>query len=215
MCVLNLALPAQNIDQSTPVNLGRVDVYGYTGRTAPPPARFPEVAQRVGNDRSASDGSTATTLRDTLTRRRTRRRASPAAHGTAPQESRPRRRRTGAPLKRYYMAVAYSERGRAGPPSPVAEVPLTSLPDAPVDLRATYNAEAVTLSWEPSGGLLGFLFDRRRCRRLRRSTMGRRCQRRARCRQARPVTTCIERRCDAGTRQQRPRRRRLCRRRCP
>ena len=34
--VLNLALPVQNVDQSTPVNLARIDVYGYTGRTAPP-----------------------------------------------------------------------------------------------------------------------------------------------------------------------------------
>jgi hypothetical protein len=58
------------------------------------------------------------------------------------------------------MAVAFSDRSRPGPPSAVVELPLTPLPDAPVDVRVTYDAEAVTLSWEPSGGLLGFLFDR-------------------------------------------------------
>jgi len=58
------------------------------------------------------------------------------------------------------MAVAFSDRGRPGPPSSVVEVPLTSLPDPPADVRAAYDAEAVTVTWEPSGGLLGFLFDR-------------------------------------------------------
>jgi len=37
--IINLALPTQNIDQSTPISLGRVDVYAYTGRGAPPAAR--------------------------------------------------------------------------------------------------------------------------------------------------------------------------------
>ena len=55
------------------------------------------------------------------------------------------------PLKRYYMAVAYSETGRAGPPSAVVEVALTPLPDAPEDLRVTYNAEAVTITLDTIG----------------------------------------------------------------
>jgi hypothetical protein len=33
-------------------------------------------------------------------------------------------------------------------------------PDPPTDLRATYDATAVQLAWEPSGGLVGFLLDR-------------------------------------------------------
>jgi len=66
--ILNLALPAQNVDQSTPVNLARVDVYGYTGRTAPPAPRFTEVAQLVGKiDSVPGAPPPGTTVRDALT----------------------------------------------------------------------------------------------------------------------------------------------------
>src|SRR5512134_156079 len=34
---VKLTLPVGNVDASTPVNLGRVEVYGYTGQSAPPP----------------------------------------------------------------------------------------------------------------------------------------------------------------------------------
>ena len=161
--VLSLALPAQNIDQSTPVSLGRVDVYGYTGRTAPPAPRFTEVAQLVGKiDSVPGAPPPATTVRDALTSDKLIEgpplsRPAPASTKTALLAQ---KEDTRAPLKRFYMAVAFSERGRPGPPSPVVEVPLTPLPDSPTDVRATYDEQAVTLTWEPSGGLLGFLFDR-------------------------------------------------------
>jgi hypothetical protein len=58
------------------------------------------------------------------------------------------------------MAIGVSDRSRGGPPSPLADVLLTPLPDAPPDLYVTYDAEAVTLSWEPSGGLVGYLLER-------------------------------------------------------
>ncbi len=160
--VLNLALPAQNVDQSTPVNLAHVEVYGYTGQTAPPAPRFMEVAQLVGKiDSVPGAPPPATSVRDALTSDKLV--AGPALTRTALPTAKnaiPTKQDTNAPLKRFYMAVAFSERGRAGPPSPVVEVPLTPLPDSPADVRATYNEEAVTVSWEPSGGLLGFLFDR-------------------------------------------------------
>ena len=159
--VLNLALPAQNVDQSTPVNLGRVDVYGYTGRSAPPAARFTEVAQLVGKIDQSAGTPPATTVRDTLTPDEFVE-GRPLARALAPaaQTATPPRDAAQPPLKRYYMAIAFSDRGRPGPPSPVVEVPLTSLPQAPAGLHVTYTAEAVTLRWDPSGGLLGFLFDR-------------------------------------------------------
>jgi hypothetical protein len=37
---------------------------------------------------------------------------------------------------------------------------LAALPDPPAELRATYDPTAISLVWEPSGGLLGFLLDR-------------------------------------------------------
>jgi hypothetical protein len=157
--VLTVGLPTQNVDQSTPVSLGRVDVFAYTGRTAPPQSRFAEVATRVGMIEAPSDASTAATLRDTLTSEALV--EGPPVPSAAPRvpKAEDTREAARASLKRYYMAVAYSDRGRAGPPSMVVELPLTPLPDTPLDVRATYSAEAVTLSWSPSGGLIGFLLD--------------------------------------------------------
>jgi hypothetical protein len=159
--ILNLALPTQNIDQSTPVNLGRIDVYGYTGRTAPPAPRFTEVAQLVGKvDSTPGAPVPATTVRDTLTTDKLAEGPPLPRTPAAAKTAIPPKDDSHTPLRRFYMAVAFSDRGRPGPPSSVVEVPLTSLPDPPADVRATYDAEAVTVTWEPSGGLLGFLFDR-------------------------------------------------------
>jgi hypothetical protein len=160
--ILNLALPAQNIDQSTPVSLARVDVYGYTGRTAPPVPRFTEVAQLVGKIDSVHGAPPpAATVRDALTSDKLVEgpplARTPASTKTAVPAQKEDAR---APLKRFYLAVAFNERGRPGPPSPVVEVPLTPLPDSPAEVHASYDEQAVTLTWEPSGGLLGFLFDR-------------------------------------------------------
>jgi len=159
--ILNLALPTQNIDQSTPVSLARVDVYAYTGRTAPPAPRFTEVAQLVGKvDSTPGAPVPAATVRDTLTTEKLVEGPALPRPPAAAKTALPPREDTRTPLRRFYMAVAFSDRGRPGPPSSVVEVPLTSLPDPPADVRATYDAEAVTLIWEPSGGLLGFLLDR-------------------------------------------------------
>ncbi len=157
--VINFALPTQNIDKSTPISLARVDLYAYTGRSAPTAARFPEVADRIAVFETATAASPAATMRETLT-------ADKLVHGrqltTVPQRltDNPARDDSRAPLKRFYMAVPYSERGRSGPPSPIVELPLTPLPDAPADVRLTYNADAVTVRWDPSGGILGFLLER-------------------------------------------------------
>jgi len=158
--VINLALPAQNVDRSTPVSLGRVEVYAYTGRAAPPGPRFPQVATLVGTIEVKPDAPTPTTLRDTLTPEDLLEGPPlpPATTGSSRKTNSGSSRPNG-PLKRFYMAISFSERGRGGPPSSVVEVPLTELPDAPPEVRATYNAEAVTLTWDPSGGLLGYLLD--------------------------------------------------------
>ncbi len=158
--VLTLALPTRNVDESTPVNLERVDVYAYTGRTAPPPARFPEVAQRIGMVERAADGTLPTTWRDTLTQDEfVEGPPLPRLAGSTTASATPVRNESRA-LRRYYMVVAYSDRGRGGPPSTVTDIVLTPLPEAPTELHAIYDAEAVTLTWAPSGGILGFLLER-------------------------------------------------------
>lgn len=158
--LVTLTMPSQNVDKSTPVDLARVDVYGYTARSAPPLARFTEVATLVGTlGRDQNPAGAAARLHDTLTADELV--AGPplapgpgASTGSVPEAT------AGAPLKRFYAAIAYSDRNRAGPPSAIVALPLTPLPDAPLDLRATYDQEAATLTWEPSGGLVGFLMDR-------------------------------------------------------
>ena len=157
--VINFALPTQNIDQSAPISLARVDVYAYTGRSAPPAVRFPEVADRVAMIETTAETPPAATLRETLTPdklvegRQLTSTVPPRASDT------PVRDDVRAPLKRYYMAVPYNVRGRSGPPSAVVELPLTPLPDAPANVRVAYDADTVTLRWDPSGGILGFLLD--------------------------------------------------------
>jgi hypothetical protein len=62
-------------------------------------------------------------------------------------------------LRRFYMAVPFSQRERPGPPGTQAELVLTKLPDPPSEVHASYEPGALSLTWEPSGGLLGFLLD--------------------------------------------------------
>lgn len=159
--ILTLVLPVKNVDESMPVKLGRVDVYAYTGRTAPPAPRFPEVARRVATIERTPEGTLPTTVRDTLTPDELLEGPPlPRPTGSAPVAASPVRDESRVPLRRFYMAVAFSDRGRAGPASTVADVLLTPLPDAPSDLQVTYDADAVTLTWDPSGGIVGFLLER-------------------------------------------------------
>ena len=44
---VTLTVPSKNIDGSMPVNISRIEVYGYTGRRPPPNARWVEVADLV------------------------------------------------------------------------------------------------------------------------------------------------------------------------
>jgi hypothetical protein len=63
-------------------------------------------------------------------------------------------------LKRFYVAIPIDGRGRPGPPGTIAELVLTALPDPPEGLQVAYTDSGVPLTWEPSGGLFGFLLDR-------------------------------------------------------
>jgi hypothetical protein len=62
-------------------------------------------------------------------------------------------------LHRFYSAIAFSARGRPGPPSPNAEFTFTEAPEAPTFVAAPYSETMVALQWSPSGGILGFLFN--------------------------------------------------------
>ena len=175
---VTITVPAKNVDASMPADVRRVEVYGATAMTPPPRGRFLEIAELVGTvsvappsrptgdsggdaANKAAAGTTAqgatVTVRDEL-----------AVEDLVPRElpALPVKRPAFAPavesrgeLRRFYLAIAFSTRGRPGPPGTIAELPLTPLPDAPTDVDVTYTSEKVTVAWQPSGGLIGFLLN--------------------------------------------------------
>ena len=177
---VTLTVPVTNIDKSIPIDIQRVEVYGYTGTMPPGAARFAEAGGIIATipvvappkvdadaaplpppDPSAGAlPGTAVTIVDTLTQDELvqgrvlvdPRRPEPI--GPVAAASQP------TVLRRFYLALPVSIRGRFGPPGMPAELALTALPDPPSDVRARYDASAIALTWEPSGGLLGFLLDR-------------------------------------------------------
>lgn len=180
---LTVTVPSKNIDGSAPVDIGRIEIYGYTGNTAPPRARFFEVGTLVGTITVPEQKPDAppieapppgtpvpggkTTIHESLTPEALVATPIPAAPIT-PKDPRPLPSVPGAtpvaeigPLRRFYYALAFSPRGRPGPPpSTIAELRLTVLPDAPSEVKATFGVDAVRLEWEPSGGVIGSLFER-------------------------------------------------------
>lgn len=178
---VTLTIPATNIDTSLPVSISRVNVYGYTGRTAPTLRRWAELGTVVaripvaplplvpetGAPPPAPDLSagalpgTSVTILDTLT-------SDELVQGRVPVID-PRRPElvplpeagatSGAALRRFYLAIPFSARGEPGPPGAQTEFPLVAPPEAPTAVRATYSPSGVSVRWEPAGGLLGFLLD--------------------------------------------------------
>lgn len=179
---VTLTVPSENIDTSIPGDVGRIDVYAYTGRVAPPILRFAELATVVASvpvapppmpdmpvptpepgfvDPAGAWQGTTVTVRDQLTDDELvpgpelpvdpRRARTSLSTVPAPPP-------TGA-LKRFYVAIPFSSRGRPGPPGTPAEFALTALPDPPTAVRAAYTEAGVALAWDPSGGLLGFILD--------------------------------------------------------
>jgi hypothetical protein len=190
---LTLTVPAQNVDKTMPADVGRVEVFGYTGTSQPPRARFLDVATPVATvsvlppeseaptskkapTPNASGGSgnppakeppqatqgAMVTVQERLTPESLVARPMPPPAPRSAKTTAIAPASTAAPegaLRRFYVAIAFSVRGRPGPPSMFAELPLLPVPDAPRDVVATLKPEAISLSWEPAGGLIGFLLE--------------------------------------------------------
>jgi hypothetical protein len=180
---LTVTVPDQNIDTSVPADIGRVDIYAWTGRIPPPLPRFAELASVVVSipvvpppmpdlpvpkpapgfvDPAGAIQGTMVVVRETLTE------AEMAQGPELPVDPR-RARNTLTPiaapapagaLRRFYVAIPFSTRGRPGPPATPVDVVLGNPLDPPQALRAAYTATGISLAWEPAGGLLGFLLDR-------------------------------------------------------
>jgi len=178
---VTFTLPLQNIDASKPADVRRVEVYGYTATTPPPRARQLELATLVATVPVAAALSEGALLAQRARTPETKNAARPGATITvketlgpeafvprslpAPPAPVPRtpvvaiRPNPPGVLRRFYVTVAYSDRGRPGQPSAPVELPLMAVPDAPSGLQVEYTADAIGLSWQPAGGLMGFLLD--------------------------------------------------------
>ena len=176
---VTLTVPTTNIDTSVPIDIVRIDLYGYTGRVAPTPLRWPELGTvvasipvvppsvdaddrplpQVPTDKGAIAGG-AVTIVDPLDAEDLVQGPLPiieprfAALSPLPDPAAP------TVLRRFYIAIGFSQRGRPGPSGAQTELALTNLPDPPADLHAAYAPTSLSLTWEPSGGLVGFLLDR-------------------------------------------------------
>jgi hypothetical protein len=179
---VTVTVPAKNIDGSMPVDISRIEVYGYTGRRPPPSARWVEVAQLVATipvvpppppdappppepspeepSKGAFTGSMVTVI-DSLTPQKLeagrvieepRRGLNPPPAATPIAATEPE------VLQRFYMAIAFSKRGRPGPPGTATQFPLVPPPAAPAFVNARYTETAMNLEWPPSGGIVGFFF---------------------------------------------------------
>lgn len=183
---VTVTVPVANIDTSKPADVRRIEVYGLTATAMPSSrARALEIAALVATIpvapgaaegplagrrpltavvKGAATQGTSFTIRDPLTAEDFVARSLPAPPGRPTPASRvvttPTRPEPPVVLRRFYFAVAYSDRGRPGPQSPVAELPLTTLPETPGTPDVRYTADSLLVSWEPAGGLLGFLLDR-------------------------------------------------------
>jgi hypothetical protein len=183
---LSFAVPSQNIDMSRPADVRRIDVYAVTTTEPRTPNRLLEGATLVGvvNVTPADPPGTTplppapvagvlppasqtlpvqgntVTVQERLTPDLlvpvplvARQARQPAVRPPSTPAAPPR-------LQRTYVAVAFSARGRSGPPSAPAVVSLEPLPEAPSAVSALFAADSVTVSWEPSGGLISFLLDK-------------------------------------------------------
>jgi hypothetical protein len=125
---VSFTAPTTNDDGSTPVDLGRVEVYALTvakADEAPTGDEFFKQAKVVATADKVVPGEPAAVAETVETR-------------PAP-----------SPV-RIYVAVPLSARGRRGQPSQRAVVSLAAAP-APVGaLRATHDAKAITLEWLPA-----------------------------------------------------------------
>lgn len=148
-------LPERNVDGSLPASTTRVDIWAYTGRTAPARAKWVEAGTLVGSiDLVPAEPDDAV---DPAV-------AAPTAEAVPPKQVAMHERLTTAtvtaaagdavgdaagavPLRRFYVAIPVGTRGRPGPLGTVAELDLTPRPGPPAELAVSYDASRISLTW--------------------------------------------------------------------
>jgi hypothetical protein len=184
---LTIAVPTANIDDSMPASVAVIEVWAITAETPPaqsqfttvgtqimklPVARYPDPADRSGtvvpNPRDGALQGIPVTIHETLTPEKMLAASSakpptgkPLPKGAEPSPPTVQPDTRGPEvLRRFYMTIPLSARGRPGPPSAIVEVPMTMTPGKVPALRVSLRGHDVRLEWEPAGGLLGWLVDR-------------------------------------------------------
>lgn len=165
---VTLVVPSENVDGSEPVSISRVEVYSFTGRTAPPRRRWGELGKLVqtisvqditikeipsvsSEHAEAVLAGSSVTVHEILTVDSYK----PSQTSLLKTES-----DEVVSLNRFYMAVGFSSSGESGPVGTVASVSLTALPAPPTAVRTLVRENEIRITWEPSGGLIGFLLER-------------------------------------------------------
>jgi hypothetical protein len=173
---VTVTVPAADVDDARPASVAQIEVWGVTATTAPPPSQFLAIADRVATipvaryaDPSDSSGAivpdpkagalqgAAVTIRDTLTSAKMAGRTLPTSAKATVGKADPAAQ---AELRRFYMTLPTSARRRAGPPSKIVDVALTTAPNPVTGVHAAMKGRNVVVEWEPSGGLSGFLLER-------------------------------------------------------
>ena len=176
---LTITVPAANVDDSTPASVTQIQVWAVTAGTPPPQSQFTTVATQVTKiqvaryaDPSDKSGKVvpdpkagalqgaSVTVKETLGPETMRRSEPPPVKGARPTAPPVVDASEPEVLRRFYMTIPLSDRGRPGVPSAVVEVPMTLIADKGPVLSLKRTGHKVLLLWEPAGGLLGWLLDR-------------------------------------------------------
>lgn len=150
-------LPERNIDGSLPASTTRVDIWAYTGRTAPARAKWVEVGTLIGSVDLVPDEPDDAV--DPVVAP-----PAPSAPGAPPKQIAVHERLTPEtlvpatsdprsttdaqiPVRRFYVAIPVGAKGRPGPLGTVTDLDLSPRPGAPADLALSYDAARMTLTW--------------------------------------------------------------------
>ena len=142
-----------------------------------PVARDADPSDRSGtvvpDPKTGALQGTSVTIKESLTPEKMAPRALPAPKGARPAATPAAEPPDPEALRRYYMAVPFSARGVAGPPSKIVDVPMTSVPDKVAAVRASMKGRNVALNGSLRAGCSASCWIARCRSNHRRSTIGR------------------------------------------
>jgi hypothetical protein len=170
---VSLTVPSQNVDGSSPADVSRVDLFAVTAVAPPPANSFLRTASRLASLRVVAppegDGSAPpssvdpdaaipgarVTFRETLTAEQQRPSAAEAP-STPDSAAAPAKQAAAAGPRRYYMAYAFSDRGRTSAAGALVAVPAAAPPPPPDAVSVTYTEKSAEVTWAASPSASGY-----------------------------------------------------------